>query len=1725
MKLKLVYLVLLVYVPLTGCQLPIDLNSLIAYMNITMDNIPINMLSGSVVSASNVAAVIDALIKSNYTEFQIVFQNFSIANVQQNELVSGVTVIQCKQGTYSLVGDVACTSCPAGTFSLDAIASSPTVCQKCPVGTYSTVVAASSASVCTLCPKDTWSNDTGANALSICKNCPVNSYSNPGSSAISQCVCQYGYYRDPVTLLCGTCPVNKFCSSNVMESCPANSVSPAGSNTFLNCTCNPGYYSMNGGCIPCSENYYCTGGKAIACPANSLSGASSSSISACNCATGYKTQPYYNQIRTYYVNMPSCNCTHDTTMQCSGCDSDFPSGFSFNLCSDSQTFGLNGCNYYVLTCPQGYFQVYSVNGYASSSKQRWYIAPKNGFEVILLSVDVFQVTDTNDGLHIYNCDSETQCTYIEKITSTGVREIRSKMVQVFWQTNANTVSYGWKISYTSYTTDKCVAPMVATLSGNVSNTIFAWKGDTVSIISSSGNVLAYRRTGVNGPDDSVGVSMSFTADMEGQTYLVDPWVKSRVVTLVVLPGSSTTWEMSVSFPAGGGYMLSGSISGTNSPIYVTIGDILIFNAQSPVTGNELELLNSLKAPLSLPAAILGGQQSFRITFDTSSMSEGLYYFGKSLTKYGVNVPLGEIHLAGRPNGMSCIACGPTDGVCYLGSSFTCPAYSYARPGTINQNGCICVAGYYTEQTDLKKYARSQAMDTGGKHTCAILGEMRQLYCWGLSVSGQTGYTGIDVDVIGVRAVPGLTNISMVSTGADFTCVVLMSNSHVKCFGDNQFGQLGQNSVKTNSKSEEASSQPEIIFSADGYYAVKNISCNQQSCCVVITTKNFQGNLVTGIRCWGRNNNGQLGVAAGNAIGLGGVTTMVSILDLSFSGQFVAWVSHGGTHACALTSVGDVFCWGSNTYGELGAGINDVMRHTPGIVDVNGKSQIVRCNNRVCCVVTALLSVKCWGQGLKEDGVTETGRLGSDVAYHIGLSPAYMGINLPTVQLGTGRLAVDIGVGDSQTCVLMDNNNVKCWGAVDGTILGDQPNEMFDFLPSILLDRSQTALQISAKGMVQCVVLNSYGMSCWGNNDYWQLGVPTVQSLAWKATDSVNGYLNVSNMTLVPFPDGVSVVRSSGIAFSKSCSICPANYYCDGLNDGVNVVACRANSASVFGSGSSSACVCLDGYYDFGGACVLCPIGKYCVSGNIFNCPAFSGGSPGLSKISMCNCFAGYTPGTNGVCNPCPVGMYKDSVGNGNCVACPMGTSGKNIGSNSSAACVPCVGGTYALAGSSQCVPCQVGSSAGVGSSTCLPCNKGTYAEMGYSVCFACPKGTYQGEAIGDRLTCLNCVGGMYSDVMGADSSNVCKLCPAGTFSLSGSSNCTACPPNFYSVSGGMCTRCPGNSTSVGGMDIDGCICNAGFMRDMTGIPFSCSPCVPGTYGTDGRNCLSCPAGKYQGKSMMTSISACLDCPKGSFSEEKSSSCTVCSVGKFTNIVGASVCASCLNGYYAPANSTGCTMCPLGTYSDKAIGLRSECMICPAGYICTDPSQKVMCPLGTFSDVTGKFLSSCSDCADNYYCPLPYLRNACPSGTISKPRTTSMLGCTCAAGVSCSYKKVVEVVVSLNISAVYFGVKQVQELFVNAVAKSAQVSPSNVYLSKIVNKDTGAVVDVQLYSGTGGNRRRVLEEPNGQGIHVLLSVLNAEKIEDLDQHLVQHGFEKSMDYAWYAPHHVVVTKEG
>lgn len=220
----------------------------------------------------------------------------------------------------------------------------------------------------------------------------------------------------------------------------------------------------------------------------------------------------------------------------------------------------------------------------------------------------------------------------------------------------------------------------------------------------------------------------------------------------------------------------------------------------------------------------------------------------------------------------------------------------------------------------------------------------------------------------------------------------------------------------------------------------------------------------GVKCWGRNNNGQLGDATTTDRSL-----PVDVTGLSTGYQAVAM---GNSHTCALTAGGGVKCWGLNTNGQLGDG-STTQRTTP--VDVTGLTSgviAISLGTSHSCALMAGGGMKCWGDNTYSqigDGSTTQRTTAVDVT---GLTSGVQ----------------SIATGNYHTCALLTaTSGLKCWGYNGSAGLGDGSTTTRSTAVDVT-GLTSGVQAVSAGGSHTCALLiATNGLKCWGYNAYGQIG--------------------------------------------------------------------------------------------------------------------------------------------------------------------------------------------------------------------------------------------------------------------------------------------------------------------------------------------------------------------------------------------------------------------------------------------------------------------------------------------------------------------------------------------------------------------------------------------------------------------------------------------------------------
>ncbi|PKO02565.1 MAG: hypothetical protein CVU43_07410, partial [Chloroflexi bacterium HGW-Chloroflexi-5] len=98
-------------------------------------------------------------------------------------------------------------------------------------------------------------------------------------------------------------------------------------------------------------------------------------------------------------------------------------------------------------------------------------------------------------------------------------------------------------------------------------------------------------------------------------------------------------------------------------------------------------------------------------------------------------------------------------------------------------------------TPIKDTLPAMEVGAGMEHNCVVNND-QTVSCWGVNLSGQLG-NGSNTDSLTATLVKNMSKVRALGVGANHTCVLSGTNNAPMCWGENTFGQLGNDST-TNS---------------------------------------------------------------------------------------------------------------------------------------------------------------------------------------------------------------------------------------------------------------------------------------------------------------------------------------------------------------------------------------------------------------------------------------------------------------------------------------------------------------------------------------------------------------------------------------------------------------------------------------------------------------------------------------------------------------------------------------------------------------------------------------------------------------------------------------------------------------------------------------------------------------------------------------------------------------
>jgi alpha-tubulin suppressor-like RCC1 family protein len=269
------------------------------------------------------------------------------------------------------------------------------------------------------------------------------------------------------------------------------------------------------------------------------------------------------------------------------------------------------------------------------------------------------------------------------------------------------------------------------------------------------------------------------------------------------------------------------------------------------------------------------------------------------------------------------------------------------------------------------------------------------------------------------------------------------------------------------------------------------------------TNEVRGRLATGgghtclakddgtVWCWGSNSAGQLGDGTIHyrlsPVSVGGIINIVA-------------VTAGFEHTCALQADGHVWCWGASSLEPYSG-----RQVSPFLVNISNVVSIVARANYTCALIGDG-TVRCWG-----------------------LYPAASRqATAPTPVSGIAN-ATALAAGAEHACVLLATGIVRCWGRNFVGQLGNGTTT--DSSTPVTVTGLGSAINIAAGVRHTCALAATGAVRCWGDNSDGQLGDGTT-------TDA---------LTAIPV-DGLTNVSGIAAGYQFTCALTNVDLRCWGRND-------------------------------------------------------------------------------------------------------------------------------------------------------------------------------------------------------------------------------------------------------------------------------------------------------------------------------------------------------------------------------------------------------------------------------------------------------------------------------------------------------------------------------------------------------------------------------------------------
>ena len=366
-------------------------------------------------------------------------------------------------------------------------------------------------------------------------------------------------------------------------------------------------------------------------------------------------------------------------------------------------------------------------------------------------------------------------------------------------------------------------------------------------------------------------------------------------------------------------------------------------------------------------------------------------------------------------GIECVAgtCAPDPVVrVQTGFAVTCALRASGRllcAGNDWDQALLGLAGSLDEPAELPIAAEdvfvggySVGRFSAGEHRCVLQDAGATVRCWGRNEYGQLGDGSTTSPAAGETTgvmVPGGARYVELGMGEGFTCG-RRSSGEVDCWGRNNSAQLG-----VGDRMDRLTPAPVL-----GVTDAVDLDVGHAFACVV----HADG----GVSCWG-----SVGPWLGDR-----VSPPTNAPGRLREVSSVVQVAAGTQSACARTGDGRVLCWGWDNHGQLGDGLAGASRATAAEVrSLPPAEDLVVGDFFACAVATTTGAVACWGNN-------DSGQLGC------GSTESHSALPQRVIdEAGDAILAHDLHAsGRASACARLVDGGVACFGREEGARFGDGP---------------------------------------------------------------------------------------------------------------------------------------------------------------------------------------------------------------------------------------------------------------------------------------------------------------------------------------------------------------------------------------------------------------------------------------------------------------------------------------------------------------------------------------------------------------------------------------------------------------------------------------------------------------------------------------------------------------